>query len=142
MTFPYFKWVGMPAGGVCVVNIRTDKTPVDANVSTDVKNGAFVLNQWGPDIDVIMARLEDTTEVYDANTSALYSKNQWFLNREHKDGDLTGAVPAKLGVNWTVVFINYDMEEYDWVQVEYGAGTNLLAVGFTLLSAALTALAF
>ena len=139
--FPFNSWVGMEAGGACVVKIRTEGNPTDADFGSKVRSGSFVLNQWGEDVDVSITRMANGAP-FDENISALYSKETFYLNREAKDGDLTGAVPVKPGNSWMAVFINYDLENYDWVEVEYGAASHLVATSATLAAALLTAYAF
>ena len=84
-----------------------------------------------------MTKLEGNA-VYDTDTSALYSKETFYWNRDTDDGDLAGRVPVKKDTTWRLLMINYNKDTEQSMIIEYGAATSQFMLALATLATTLT----
>ena len=84
-----------------------------------------------------MTKLEGSA-AYNTDTSALYSKETFYWNRDTDDGDLAGRVPVKKDTTWRLLMINYNKDTEQSMIIEYGAATSQFMLAFATLATTLT----
>ena len=76
-------------------------------------------------------------EAYDDSNSALFSKQTYYYNREHEDGDITGRVPVTNDSNWELMMLNYDLSNAQSLIIEYGGAVQAIVASTGAIAATL-----
>ena len=118
--------------GVCMTDIKLDQS---AGL-TSYKTGAFHAIEWQDDLFVSMTKLEGSAN-YDTSTSAIYSKETFYWNRDTDDGDLAGRVPVKKDTTWRLLMINYNKDTEQSMIIEYGAAASQFMLAFATIATSL-----
>ena len=106
------------------------------------------MTEWQDDIFIQLMRFNkgkvddpaDPATLYNASTTALYSKENFFLDRDNKEnGDMSGRVPVSTKQVYHLVMLNYNAEKDQTLKLQYGAAVQTAVLSATALVSALTA---
>ena len=135
---PFFTKFVIPANDVCRTRISLDLVdgPFGSQPDNNLKKGFWGTTEWMDNVSIMMTKLK-SDEVWDTENSALFSKETYFYNREHDDGDVTGRVPVTKDSNWELLMINYDATKESSIKIEYGGAVQAIMASTGAIAAAL-----